>query len=451
MCADKYLASARSTCCGTYPDRGTFAAKPDWADLLQEFRGERLSYAANEKRCTDWGLTICDPEKIAAFTGTTGQCLHRQSCRDSESSDTMLVNNAWHWTTAGCKIQVKIDPEGLLAILHKPEDKWTTAGSTQFPKVQSHVNKDKTMSYFHVQWDTTNIAVGKREYPHVTDNVCDGGEVTGEFCICDVNVNTKAVFDSLPTRAAVLTDLFIGAFDPTVMFEADEYTILIETDADDGVSVYKKSDQGDYSQHTIFRVKGGYHNDYIFLTNVQSTVSVCKGKFFFRNAPTFYDIVDPQVISAYQEVEAYLDYVDGHVNTPPFVCISLLKHFGCSNPSPQQVLDCSNAYKSGKFTWYNPTDSSDTILFGTGVRGDLQAVSASIVLSNDALSATLDSDPTFGGVKEPLHKLMQVMRGLEFTRSLTHRRTDRMISKTAQDIIGQVPYGTPDQVKQLQS
>lgn len=93
----------------------------------------------------------------------------------------------------------------------------------------------------------------------------------------------------------------------------------------------------------------------------------------------------------------------------------------------------------------NPSDSSDVITFGNGSRGDLQAISASILLNSDSLSATLDADPTAGGVKEPLHKLMQVMRSLEFRRSLTHRRLDGLISAYTQQAFGQSPYGTPDQ------
>jgi len=40
---------------------------------------------------------------------------------------------------------------------------------------------------------------------------------------------------------------------------------------------------------------------------------------------------------------------------------------------------------------------------------------------------------------------MQIMRSLEFNRSLTHRRTETLVSVSAQDILGQTPYGTPDQ------
>lgn len=299
MCADKNLASARSTCCGTYTDRDLLGF--DWADVLSEYRGERLTYAGNEERCNAWGRTVCDPARIGPFTMWRGQCLHRQSCVDVASNSAILEGIAWHWSTASCDIKVKIDPDGQIAIVHFPAETTKTWTPQNYPLVQSHVHINKTVSFFNVQWDTSHVGVGKLEYPHVTDNSCDGGTVSGDFCVCDTTLTKTAVFDSLPTKDAVLESLFIGAFDPTVMY--DNYIALVETTAEEGVSVYKMSDSTDYSEHTIFRIKDTTNGDYIFLKNVESIVSVCNGAFFFRNSPTFYDIADPQLISAYHEVD----------------------------------------------------------------------------------------------------------------------------------------------------
>lgn len=375
--------------------------------------------------------------KLLAFRNFFGHCLHRRSCEDAGSSRQVVDYTSWHWSTASCSVRVKVDSDGLIAIVHAAEQTQKKWGSQDFPDPQSHVNQDKTVSYFHVHWDTSNVEAGRLEYPHTTENSCDGGTISGTFCMCDTTVVNAAMFSALPTRDEVLSSLFVGAFDPAVMDET--YSLLVETATDEGVAVYKQSDLADYSEHTIFRVKDEHSNGYIFLKNVKSVVSVCNGAFFFRNSPTFYDIVDPQLISAYREVDAYLDYLDRHSNTPPFVCLNMLKHFGYSNPSTDHVFGCSSAYKTGKFTWINPLNSSDTISYGSGERGDLKAVAASILLSRDALSATLDSDPTFGGLKEPLHKLMQIMRGCKFQRSLTHRRTKELLSPSAQEILGQAP------------
>lgn len=288
------------------------------------------------------------------------------------------------------------------------------------------MNIDSTVSYFYVNWDTSNVEAGKLEYPHVTDNACDGGTVVDDYCSCITMLEETAVFSDLPTREQVLSDLNVGAFDP-VMFDNGDYKTVVETGDPNGVSVYADSSMPDYSTETIFRIKDE-HSDYIFLKNVQSTVKVCNGAFSFRNSPTFFDIVNPELISAYQETDAYMSHVSYHDSGPPFVCKSLFKHFGHSNPSPAQVLECSNAYKTGVYTWLNPENSSEFLSIGNGKRGSLGAIAASIALSRDSISPTLDGDFSSGGLKEPLLKLMQVMRGFEFQRALHHRRTDGLLN-----------------------
>lgn len=47
------------------------------------------------------------------------------------------------------------------AIIHDPAKTNTKWGSTDYPQVQSHVHPDKTVSYFDVQWDSSNADVGK--------------------------------------------------------------------------------------------------------------------------------------------------------------------------------------------------------------------------------------------------------------------------------------------------
>ena len=191
------------------------------------------------------------------------------------ASSVYLQGTAWHWSTVGCEIKVLIDQNGLIAIFHNPAETKTSWGSSDFPLVQSHVHINKTVSYFHVQWDTTNVPIGEVGYPHVTDNSCDGGSISSDgFCICDTTVINTAVFGALPTREAVLASLFIGAFDPMVM-QGTLYTAIVETDTYDGVSVYKKASSVDYSEDTIFRVKDEHTGDFIFLKNVRSVVSVC--------------------------------------------------------------------------------------------------------------------------------------------------------------------------------
>lgn len=274
------------------------------------------------------------------------------------------------------------------------------------------------------------VEVGRRSYPHVSENACSGGTVfsggvappiEGDFCICSTTVVETTAHSSLPSRENVLL-LNIGAFDID-MYDAGNYTFVEETsgvDASLKVAVYKPSDKADYSIETVFRVVRD--GQYVWFKNVHSVVEVCDGTYKFRNSPTFFDLAHPQLTSAYREIEAYIDYVDNHPSAPPFACTSLMKHFGYSNPSPNHVLSCSQAYKSGTFTYVNPSDTDDTLSFGvTGERGNLAAVAASIVLHDDALSSSLDLDPAAGTLKSPLLKLSQNIRSFQLTRTLHHR------------------------------
>ncbi|KAL7542381.1 hypothetical protein ACHAXR_012259 [Thalassiosira sp. AJA248-18] len=441
MCANKKVPSAISTCCGFYNNRHPHKSTSKWADILSEYRFERLTYAGNDRRCKDWGRNACDPTRIGPFSMWAGQCLHRQSCSDVGGGND-VVTDVFHWTDSSCAIQVKVQSNGMLAIVHEPEKVWPVYMSDDYPEVQKHVNLDKTVSYFYVQWDSSDVGVGKMEYPNPGDNDCDGGIIIEDSCLCSTTVDETTVFSSTPTREKVLSELSVGAFDPT-MFGDTGYTTLSESSDFNEVSVYSKNSMADFSTETVFRVMDSHSKNYLYLKNIRSVVRVCNGAFSFRNSPTFFDIVDPEIISAYHETDAYLDFVHNHDNTPPFVCKALIKLFGYSNASPMHIKACSTAFKAGSFTFTNPNDSTETLSYGDGHRGNLAAVAASIVLNNDAISPAADLDPSGGGIKSPLLKLMQVMRGLELKRSPHHRRTDGLISVEAQESIGETPYGNP--------
>jgi len=168
MCGNKKLPSAISTCCGSYDDRlPSVSSQDDYADVLSEYRGERLTYKGNENRCADWNRTVCDPSRIGPFSGFTGHCLSHQSCRDVSSNAIFLKDgNRYHWTNETCSIQVKVQDDGLIAIVHAPaETTFIRTTNDTYPVVQSHVNAEKTVAYFHVNWENTG-------------GVCAAGEVS---------------------------------------------------------------------------------------------------------------------------------------------------------------------------------------------------------------------------------------------------------------------------------
>ena len=367
------------------------------------------------------------------------------SCADSFGSTTFIEKTKYHWTTAGCTIKVKVDPSGMLAVVHSPDETRKVNGADTYPTVQSHVHQDKTVSFFFVHWDEGNTPLGQKSYP-TADTGCgsSGEQLEGGFCLCDSTVVETAVFESEPSRSQVLEQLHIGAFDP-IAFDEGEYEVLFESSDPMALSAYAKSGEGAYSKHTIFRVvPDEFSSEYIFLRNMNSVVEVCQGEYKFRNSPSYYDATNPELLAATHEVDTYLEHVHNNPNTPPSVCTMLIKYFGDNNPRPEQVSLCSEAFKSGIFE-FSSSDGADPISYGDSRRGNLAAVAASIVLSDDALSPAADADPSGGGLKSPLLKLMQVMRSLGLERLPHHRRTDGYVNQWIMEAFGESQYEIPNQ------
>ena len=82
---------------------------------------------------------------------------------------------------------------------------------------------------------------------------------------------------------------------------------------------------------------------------------------------------------AQYETEALLDMYLGHPNTPPFVAGRLIQRLVTSNPSPRYVGAVAGAFRRGRFG-----------RFGAGLRGDLAATVAAVLLDREARSAALD-------------------------------------------------------------
>lgn len=145
--------------------------------------------------------------------------------------------NNYHWTDAACSIRVKVHPDGMIgrftfdgyqyycyfmiltdsflqytAIVHNPSNnnEWTWWGTSDPPRVQSHVNFDKTVSFFYVLWDSSSVEAEKKEYPNVSKNACNGGTVSGEYCLCNTGTIETAPFSSLPTRKQVYQHSLLG-------------------------------------------------------------------------------------------------------------------------------------------------------------------------------------------------------------------------------------------------
>ena len=101
-----------------------------------------------------------------------------------------------------------------------------------------------------------------------------------------------------------------------------------------------------------------------------------------------------------------------------------------SNPSPRYVKAAADAFASGAHT--------GGLIF-SGKYGDLGAMVAAILLDQEARSPTLELDPTHGLMREPVLKVMHVLRAMEYT-SVDDRHVEL---SSMQSRIGQFVFESP--------
>ena len=126
------------------------------------------------------------------------------------------------------------------------------------------------------------------------------------------------------------------------------------------------------------------------------------------------------------ETDAIIDYLIDHKNTPIFISKKIIQRFVTSNPSPRYLKVVADAFRTGTY-------SGSTTTF-SGKRGDLQATLAAALLDREARSTTLLADPTYGQLREPLIKVLHLLRAMKFT---PNEDTSEIDLKNMQSQIGQ--------------
>jgi uncharacterized protein (DUF1800 family) len=92
-----------------------------------------------------------------------------------------------------------------------------------------------------------------------------------------------------------------------------------------------------------------------------------------------------------------------HPNSAPFFAKLMIQRLVSSNPSPRYVKAVVEAFRSGTYG-----------SFGSGAYGDIGATVAAILLDREARSSTLLADPHHGRIREPLLKVLHLMRAQDF-------------------------------------
>lgn len=111
-------------------------------------------------------------------------------------------------------------------------------------------------------------------------------------------------------------------------------------------------------------------------------------------AISFLGVSIAQGVSAGEKLKIALDRLFNHPNVGPFFGRQMIQRLVTSNPSPAYVSRVAAAFNNN----------------GSGVRGDLKAVWAAVLLDVEARSPQGLTDPNFGKLREPIVRLAQWAR-----------------------------------------
>ncbi len=104
------------------------------------------------------------------------------------------------------------------------------------------------------------------------------------------------------------------------------------------------------------------------------------------------------------DIDAALDNLVNHPNTPPFLARRFIQQLVTSNPSPAYVGRVAQAFATGLHNG-----------LGTGRRGDLLATWRAVLLDPEARAYPSDSDPARGRLQEPFARVAQMLRHFRAT------------------------------------
>ena len=357
----------------------TFAVTWFIAFASAQYWGERLTFSTAQQRCA--GQDVCTR-------------LTRPSCDVNDPAvGSYCLNDAHSWTDEGCAIRAKINMEGNVAIVHAPFGLYTG-------EINDFVRED-SKTFFRVDWSgDVDVLIARCNTTDACNTTSDG------MCVCDVVISdVQAYYDgATPTREEILSTLRIGAFNPSLQ------GVLQPSGSYDGVDWYTMNDNGTLSSESIFTVI-----DHVGVRqmrkNMRSRVSIAGTEVSFRNPVHFISLTEAEPREAHQETDAALDHYFYHPNTAPFLAIRLAQRFGTSNPSPAYVEAISTAFLTGSYVF---TKDATTVKYGSGIYGDLASTIACVLLHREARNVQLDMDPSYGSLKEPLMKVIGLMKSLEF-------------------------------------
>ena len=160
---------------------------------------------------------------------------------------------------------------------------------------------------------------------------------------------------------------------------------------------------------------GGDNSPNLDLLKIEQHLAMPNSTASFRNPPHFVSLQlneenfgEQNERDARYQTEAVLEHYFHQPNVAPFLCVRIMQRFGFSNPGKRYVKNCVDAFRSGTYT------SGGEVFGKFGDYGNLEATAAAILLDREASDSTLLHDPSYGSLREPLLKVMALMRSMEY-------------------------------------
>ena len=320
-------------------------------------------------------------------------------------------------------MKLQVHRNGMVTII----DAMADAGEGQ----ETYGKKFKTDNgnSFRVRWEATS---GEDfPFPRFDNGACSSASCTvhtqTSSCICDIRVSTSIVYASpnvLPASRDMLVEkLFVGS-PPVSAFPTNMYTKCTSSACTSIAGVEGVYTTGGSATPTVLdattifevasRRAGG---DNVFLMNKISMVNIDgDDSKAFRNPPHFMPLLGEEwdsaggysatfsIPQAEHETNALLTHLFEHDNTAPFVTNRLIQRMTTSNPSPRYVETCATAFATGVYEGRTYS----------GKYGDMGALARCILLDREARDPLLDHDPYHGKLHEPILKIIQILRALDY-------------------------------------
>lgn len=135
-------------------------------------------------------------------------------------------------------------------------------------------------------------------------------------------------------------------------------------------------------------------------------------------------------------IDEAIDHIFEHPNLAPFIATRLIQRFTASSPTPDYVERVATAFETGSYT------SADNTQFGEGVRGDLKATLAAILLDEQFFNSEEKSNKD-GKVREPVLRFIHWARAFDVGNVFAENEWALLFHARSNQGLGQQPFQSP--------